>query len=154
MANCQKFSSEAFEWSKIKRSSASNETISRDALRRENSCLGDAVAFRIAPVSSKNLIQAVYSESTEEFSLDENWQSSESFPLLIGVTAGAVACALIIILVAMLLVRRFRKNKMDLKLVTKKEFTYNPQPYSLQYGHHLETAHRQMHFQQRLVSKV
>ena len=96
----------------------------------------------------------MYSESTEEFSLDENWQSSESFPLLIGVIAGAVACALIIILVAMLLVRRFRKNKMDLKLVTKKEFTYNPQPYSLQYGHHLETAHRQMHFQQRLVWKI
>lgn len=118
-------------WTILKRSTSQNETIKTESLR------GDDITFRIAPYKNNDKISSQFSSPSVVVNLGDG----DNFTLLVGIIAGAVGFVLIITVLIIILLKRYRRDK-PMKVVSKKEFIYNPQPYSLHYGQHLETAQR------------
>ena len=119
-------------WSSVKTSSGNRSVITRDQV------VGERLKFRIAPVNMAGDIVAPYSAESNGITVRVD-ESGDSLTLLVGIGAGGLAFAFIVAGLIVLVLRRNRRAK-ALKVVSKKEFVYNPQPYSLHYGQHIDAA--------------
>ena len=99
---------------------------------------GENISFRVAPCKNNDKISSQLSAASNVVFIGK----SDNITLLAGIAVGAVAFLLVISFIIVLLMKRFKSNKAPMDV--KKEFIYNPQPYSLHYGQHVETTTRQL----------
>ena len=116
----------------VKTSAGNRSVIERDQV------VGERLTFRIAPATVAGEIVAPYSAESNRVLVSGDG-SGDSLTLLVGIGAGGLAFAFIVAGLIVLVLRRNRRAK-ALKVVSKKEFVYNPQPYSLHYGQHIDAA--------------